>query len=150
MFVVIDEDKEIIAYHEEKRVVEKFVYNYNMTNKTNVTYKKIKKRYAKRLLKDKDDLYLIKYGSSYIQYGYYDVMEIYHRDLITELEDVKDILYKIIEVEYRNMSKKEIKHLQGSVEVIERLLHDEYDVTPSLDSLRTSKDGIERFRNEIY
>ena len=150
MYIVYDDDNKIIAFHDEKRVVKKYVENYNNTNEYKISFRKVKKSIAKKELKHKEDLYLVKYRSTYVQSRFYDSCVISETDNLEELQQTKDVLYKLLELDYNNLTNKEIKHVYGTLEIIERMILEEKSYTPDINELKQIKENIDRYRNSIY
>ena len=150
MYIVIDDDKKIVAFHDEKRVVKRYVENYNKMNDSELSYMKVKKSYAKKYLKNKGDLYLVKYRSTYIQSGFYDSMKISETDTLEELENTKDVLYRILELDYKSLSEKEVKHIRSTINILEERITDECEYIPTMSEMRHIKDNIDRYRYEVY
>ena len=150
MYVVGDDKDKVIAFHDEKRVVKRYVENYNSCNDSKLKYYKMKKSIAKKELKYKEDLYLVKYRSTYIQSGYYDYCRVAETDNLSELYETKDVLFKLLEVDFSMLDKKDIKHISGAINVINRLIEEEKKYTPNMRELKTLKDNIDIYNRNVY
>ena len=150
MYIVLNDDNKLIAFHDEKRVVKTYVENYNRNNDEKLSFRKVKRSKIKKELKNKEDLYLVKYRSTYIQSKYYDSMEISETDILDELQSTKDVLYRILELDYKNLSNKEIKHLESTIKILEERISDELEYTPCVRELNEIKENIEYYQNKFY
>ena len=73
MYAAFD-GKDLIAFHEDKEVIELYCDIIENYHGTVLTIAKIKKKKCKKI-KEFNDLYLVRYGEIYIQQGYVDYLD---------------------------------------------------------------------------
>ena len=136
MYCVYDNNKNIIAFHDDIDVVEAYVDRVNQSHDdpSELYIGKIKKKKLKHIT-DLDDLYLVRYADTYVQTGYLVYLELLSDQVIHDEQHCKDILLRILEC--YNISDKERKSLERSVEVIDRILQDSREFTPTLKQLKS-------------
>ena len=134
MYYVIENGKEIIAFHREKRVVQKYcellLQKYDDL-KLSVNKEKNKKSY-KRI--EFDDLYLVRYKETFIQRKYIDTLELYDDGYTDDFITVKDILLRTVQT--YDIGKKDLKSIRKVIMLMEDLAKDEGSYTPSLKDLK--------------
>ena len=81
---------------------------------------------------------------------FYDSMKISETDELEELESTKDVLYRILELDYKYLSEKEVKHIRSTISILEEKIIEECEYTPSVSEMRHIKDNIDRYRYEVY
>ena len=146
MYAVYDK-KKLIAYHDEKRVVKRYCNSIN-TNKRekDLYFLKI----PKTIWKEKNhnpDLYLVRYGKSYIQSGYIDYVQTDYNINLSELYLSKDILLKIAET--RNVPKAILKSFTKVLNFLEGIIKEEEEYVPTLEELQSIKNHMDEFRYHI-
>lgn len=141
MFVfAIFQGKMLIGYHNEKRVVKVYC---NSCRDTNLQCKKIAFEELKKY-NDYEDLYLIRFGKTYIQCGYDEYARDDYRTVLSELYLAKDVFLKIWETNRVNMNdKKKIRH---ALEILEEQIEIEETDVPSLMELKEIKSRMDEFR----
>lgn len=135
MFCVLDENENIIAYHENKSIVKKYVGNIYRCHSILLTIKKYKKNDS--IYTNLPDLYLVRYADTYVQAGYLLYIQLLSDQVDYDHEYVRDILLRILEI--TTLSKKEKKHLEKSVEIIDKMLANEKRYTPTIQDLKSIK-----------
>lgn len=126
-FVVVNNDK-IIAYHDEKYVVKTYVNSVLENNHlAELRIGKLEK-YKLKKIKDYQDLYLVKYGHSFIQMKYFDSCYIDKNQFYSMYKDAKDTLITLIEC---IDDGKEIKVLSKAVDVLDNKLQELEYYVPS-------------------
>lgn len=134
----IKNDKiEYVAFHDEKRVVEKYIDYCNKYNDLDLKLIKIKRKKAEKVY-NFSNLYLIKYQDTYIQNGYSEYADIC--DVIGDYQSCKDTLLAILET--YNLSKKERKAFEKVIVFIDDIISEDKKFTPSLDILKEAENDI--------
>jgi hypothetical protein len=136
MYCAYDDDKNIIAFHDSKKVVEKYIYDVYNANKVNLELGKIKKS-SEYKLEGKDELYLVRFNDTYVQSGYLIYLQITMDEYVKEEQYAKDILLRMLEMD--RLDKKQSKALGKAVEVIDEVLYEDSHYVPSLNILKRLK-----------
>lgn len=136
MFCAYDIEENIIAFHDSKKVVQKYIDTVFSIHKVELKLGKIKKTSEWKIL-DKDDLYLVRFNDTYVQSGYLLYLELAEDSLIKDEETARDILSKIIEI--GRVTDKETKKLEKAIKVIEDLLSEDRSYVPTLTQLKSMK-----------
>lgn len=140
MYCVYDNHKNVIAFHDDIDVVEAYIDRVNHTQKqsqnecSELHVGKIKKKKLKKLT-DLDDLYLVRYADTYVQSGYLVYLEMLSDQYIYDEQHCKEILLRILEC--HDIDEKERKSLERSVKVIDRILQESREFTPTLKQLKS-------------
>ena len=121
MYCAMDNNDHLIAFHDSKHVVEKYVESVKTLHDIELKVGKVKEE-SESKLDGKDDLYLVKYNSSYIQAGYLLYVQINMDGFIEDEIAARDVLYRIIEV----------NRLEG-------IIYNDTHFVPTLEQLRTMK-----------
>ena len=149
MYCVMNDDGNIIAYHEDKEVVQTYIENLLKSNdneELNLSLVKIKNKIIEKNRR-LDDLYLVRYGSTYIQTGYLIYLQIVSDDIANENIYIKDLLLRTLEV-YK-LSDKEAKTLTKAVKVIEKIIKRENCYTPTIEELNRYKMLYEEYQQKF-
>ena len=134
----IKNDKiEYVAFHDEERVVKKYIDYCNKYNDLDLKMIKIKRKKAEKVY-NFSNLYLIKYQDTYIQNGYSEYADIC--DVIGDHQSCKDTLLAILET--YNFSKKERKAFEKVILCIDDIISEDKKFTPSLDILKEAENDI--------
>ena len=136
MFCAYDIEENIIAFHDSKKVVQKYIDTIFSIHKVELKLGKIKKT-SEWKISDKDDLYLVRFNDTYVQSGYLLYLELAEDSLIKDEETARDILSKIIEI--GRVTDKETKKLEKAIKVIEDLLSEDRSYVPTLTQLKSMK-----------
>lgn len=144
MYCAYDKENNIIAIHDKKRIVKAYIDNYYESNGIILNIGKIKES-SEYKLKEKDDLYLIKYGNTYIPSGYVLYNQLSIDPILEDDEYALDVLYRILEV--NRLNKKEVKIISNAIKVMERLVKDDKSYTPSKEELDNIKNNYELYLN---
>lgn len=136
MYCAYDDENNIIAFHDNKRAVETYINNVYHHNDIALRMGKIKKE-KRYILKGKDELYLVRYGETFIQSGYLDYISYSSLQLIEDNILAMDILYRLLETE--RLSKKENKTIRKAIEIMEEITKEDSEFTPSLSQLKEMK-----------
>lgn len=142
MFCVYDTDGNIIAFHHKKRVVEKYIDRIYSLHKINLKIGKLKESSKYKLI-GKDDLYLIRYADTYIQSGYLSYVEISSDQFIEDDQQALDTLYRMLELS--RLKKKEVKTITKAIEVIEKIVKEDREYTPTIKDLKTMKHNYDAY-----
>ena len=142
MYCAYDQENNIIAFHDKKYVVEKYIDSIQSLHKINLNLGKIKKS-SKYKLVEKDELYLIRYGNTYIQTGYLIYVELFQTQFMEDDQYALDVLYRIIET--TRLNNKENKKIMKAIKVMEKIVHEDREYIPSFDQLKTMKVDYEPY-----
>ena len=142
MYCAYDQDKNIIAFHDKKHVVEKYIDSIYKLHKIQLNKGKIKKS-SKYKLAGKDDLYLIRYGDTYVQSGYLLFVQISQDQILEDEQYALDILYRLLET--TRLNEKQSKKIMKAIGVMEKLVHEDREYVPSFDQLKTMKSDYEPY-----
>lgn len=137
MYGVIDEDKNIIAYHEDEDVVELYLDSIEDDKKDNLSIVHFKKKYKNTLLTKYEDLHLVRFRNTFVQSGYLIYVKLATQDMIDDEEYARDILLRIIETQ--NLDRKQTTKLIKAIEVIDKIINNDKTYTPSYDELNRMK-----------
>ncbi len=149
LLVENNRNKSIIAFHKKKDIIIKYCKNANRDiddKNCKVFAIKIENKKAKQF-QDYEDLYLVRYGQTYIQSKYLETHQLDSDTLIDDLKYTRDILYRIIEF---NTNKKDIKTLTKAIEIVEHEIDIAKGYTPSIKELVNRFHHYEEYKNTIY
>lgn len=143
---VIHCDGKVIAFHKKEKVAKKFVKNYQKSNKNKICLiasipDKIAKSHPRF-----EELYLEKYGSTYIQSEYLYIHQLSIDDEINDLEQCRQTLVRL--VEYCNKTK-EINALWKSIYIVEDKLEELELETPELRDLEEANSRYSEYRRKL-
>lgn len=147
MFAVVKKEKRkivLIAYHNEKRVVKKYLES--IKDKDSLKILKTPNEWIEQQ-KDYEDLYLIRYGKTFVQCGYYEYIYEDYRTNLSELYLTKDVLMKLFEV--GDFDQKEKRTISKTIQIIAEAIDNEEEAIPSLEELKQIKEHVESFRYHI-
>lgn len=142
MFAVLDSKGRLIAYHDEKRVVEKYADSVRSIHHITLNVKKIKKR-SKYKLKGREDLYLVKYGKTYIQEGYVMYIELSDSKFEEDECEAKDVLLRILEL--NELSSKDTKAIARVIRLLDKMIYEKEHYTPSFNELKDLKESYDPY-----
>lgn len=139
MYAVLDRNLKMIAWHDDKEVCEKYLENLKTTYKDKDEYKdyiivKIKKKYRFKTGVEQEGLYLVRYGSTYIQKDYIECMDI---EMETFLHDEKyaiDVMYRTLELS--DLNSKDYKTIVKAIRVMESIYEEDKRYTPNISHLQ--------------
>ena len=136
MYCVYDNTGNVIAFHDEYDVVETYLDNLKSShdNLPDLHIGKIKKKKIKNV-KDLDNLYLVRYADTYVQSEYLTCIELMSHQSIYDNKQCKDVLLKILEC--YPISNKERKSIERTVDIIDRLVKEAKEYTPTLNDLKS-------------
>lgn len=135
MYCVYDTKQNIIALHDDLDVVETYMENVMKCNPNlpELQIGKIKKKKLKNIV-DLDELYLVRYSDTYVQSGYLVYLEVLSDQFIYDEQLCKDVLLRMLECS--DITDKERKSMERTVKVVDRLLQESKEFTPSLTELK--------------
>ena len=139
MYCVYDNKKNVIAFHDDYDVVETYVQRVNQSHNiydkdnSDLHIGKIKKKKIKKII-DLDDLYLVRYADTYVQSGYLVYLELLSDQHIYDEKHCKEIILKMLEC--YDITDKERKAMEKTVEVIDRFLQESKKFTPNISELQ--------------
>lgn len=136
MYCVYDNSKNMIAFHDDLDVVETYKNNINISHPElpELHIGKIKKKKLKKII-DKDNLYLVRYSDTYVQSGYLMYLELLSDQHIYDNKLCKDVLLRILEC--KDITGKERKSIERTVEVVDRILQESKEFTPTISELQS-------------
>lgn len=136
MFCVYDDKKNIIALHDECEVVESYLDSLQKSHPNEdlsyLSIGKIKKKKLKKVI-DLDSLYLVRFADTYVQSKYLEYIELSSHQCLYDERQCKDVLLRILE--FNSLSDKERKTLEKAVEIVDGILKESKEFTPSLSEL---------------
>ena len=141
-FCYDDDEERIIALHDNKEVVEKYCELLKEYHNVNLSIGKIKKK-AENRIKNLDDLYLVRYGDTYVQSGYLLYLQMSSAQLIEDISKTKDVLLRILELD--DLSKKEIKSMERTVMCLTRIYDEQAKYTPTVKELSEIKNDFDPY-----
>lgn len=135
MYCVYDTNNNVIAFHDDINVVETYRENAMRSNPElpDLHIGKLKKKKMKKIY-DHDDLYLVRYSDTYVQSGYLMYLELISDQFIYDEQQCKDMLLRILEC--RDITDKERKTIERAVKIVDRVLQESKEFTPSLCELK--------------
>ena len=136
MYVVLYK-KKVIAFHDEKRVVKCYTDRVKSRYDERLVVCKVKKKDEKNI-NQLYDLYLVRYGDTYIQSGYMEYLQLADPQLEYDHQYAKDVLMKVLEIE--DLNKKEKRAIKDSVTILEGLIDIDRKYTPTLEELQRLQD----------
>ena len=134
---IVHESEKIIAFHEDKCVVEMYTEAIYKYHKIKLDIRKLTKREKKSSIKNLYDLYLVRYGETYVQSGYLFYLQLSSDQYIEDEKYARDILYRLLES--RNLKEKERRKIEKAVDVLEEKIYDDESYTPTLSELKRMK-----------
>jgi hypothetical protein len=144
MYYGVFQDEELIALHDDKRVVFDF-YSHSCTSGTH-NYK-IAKIKDKHLPDDYDDLVLVRYRGSYVPLYLYSTVERCYEDSVYEYKEAQETLFKLLEVRGDEMTPHDIKHIKKTIKLLGDFTSEYTDY--DLDSMREEKELYQRYRHRV-
>ena len=147
MFCVIDDNNHVVAFHEDEEVVKTYVEMIKRSKDKTYHIATIKDKKIKKI-KDFEDLYLVRYGETYIQTEYLTYVELATNSQIdSDNKLCKEILFRILETQ--NLDKDDKKTIMKCIKVIDNIIEENETYTPSLSELRTLKDDFESYMHNM-
>lgn len=145
MFCLIDERQMPVAFHEEERVIKYYRKAYYFDNNIKLRLIRMKKKVAKKYDEFKD-LYLVRYGRTFIQSKYLYVRQLDLDPLIEDLQISHDVIIRLIEVS----NEKDGKQLSKTLNIIDKNIDKlERGITP-LDELKERDMFYEQYQDKTY
>lgn len=142
MFLSVDSTGKIIAMHDDKEVVEEYnnlIYHYH---KIHLNIIKAKKKSLKNK-KFFDDLYLVRYGQTYVQAGYLTYIQLASDQIHDDMRFAKDILLRVLEI--NKLSNKDSKSISKAISIMDDLIYEDEQYTPSITELRNLKNDYDPY-----
>lgn len=139
IYVLLDRFKRPIAYHNKKKVIFKY---YDSINRTDVYIGKTDKK-----PNDYEELYLVKYGSSYVPNNLLSTLEIMNDDEYTIYQDIINIIDS--EIEFGDISKDDIKYLSKTAKYFRNKIKEIKNKPVSEQLVSEYKNMLESFRNRF-
>lgn len=143
---VIHCDGKVIAFHKKEKVAKKFIKNYRKSNTNKICLiANIPDKYAKAHPRF-EELYLEKYGSTYIQAEYLYIHQLSMDDEINDLERCRETLVRLVECCDKN---KEVNALWKSIYIVENRLQELETETPELRDLEEADSRYSEYRRKF-
>jgi len=139
IYVLLDRFKRPIAYHNKKKVIFKY---YDSINRSDVYIGKTDKK-----PNDYEELYLVKYGSSYIPNNLLSTLEIMKDDEYTIYQDIINIIDS--EIEFGDISKDDIKYLSKTAKYFRNKIKEIKNKPVSEQLVSEYKNMLESFKNRF-
>lgn len=139
IYVLLDRFKRPIAYHNKKKVIFKY---YDSINRSDVYIGKADKK-----PNDYEELYLVKYGSSYIPNNLLSTLEIMKDDEYTIYQDIINIIDS--EIEFGDISKDDIKYLSKTAKYFRNKIKEIKNKPVSEQLVSEYKNMLESFKNRF-
>lgn len=148
-YYIINKKNNVVAFHEDETVIERFMNNLESRDKSGLTvvHGKLKKKELPQL----SDMYLIPYRKTYIQERYIDTMNILEdggrlEDLVFTKEMLSTIYNELIE----SGDKTKAKKINSAINVLYDLISDIEFCTPDSSSLENAKLQFESFASNQF
>ena len=133
---ICHENGKVIAFHEDEKVVDIYIETIYKYHKLKLGKKKIRKKKFKNLYIN-DDLYLVRYGETFVQSGYTLYLQLQSEQYIEDEKYARDILYRLLET--RNVKGKKLKKIKSAISVLEDFIYDDESYIPTLKELENMK-----------
>lgn len=146
MFGLMDSNERVIAFHRERRVIEKFQELYYNSNDEWLQMFHIKKKAIKKY-KDYEDLYLVRYGDIYVQSKYLYVMQLDVEPLLDDLYCAHDVMIRMIE--FMDDDKK-CKQIIKALNLIDEEIEKYKNTIPKVSELENRDSFYSVYRNGGY
>ena len=137
---------DLIAFHEEKNVIKKYINDYQDSNKETLIPFHIKKKKVKKYSHLYEDLYLIRYNGSYIQSKYMILKQIDVEPFLDDIQYAKDIIVRTIEF---SNNKKDRITLWEAYNILNEEMEKVKRSTPTLDELKRRYVDIEMYQHAV-
>lgn len=145
MYIVVNNDYEIVAHHEEYDVCRRYRDNVYKTSQEMLEIINTKKK----KISVPDDLYLERFLDTYVPKRYILYLELSGSiELYEDHLHAKDTIFRILE--HEKLGKKQKKGLIKGLEVLLELLDDEMNYTPSPDECKRLEEHYSEFLHYNY
>lgn len=132
VFGLVDENNIPVAFHRERRVIERYMEGYEKTNDVILKPIHIKRKKIKKCV-NYEDLYLIRYGETYIQSKYLYIRQLDVEPLLDNLVCAHDVIIRIIEF---NNNKSDCHKLSKALDIIDSEIERVKEEIPSIRELK--------------
>lgn len=139
VYTVVNDAGDILAWHEDVNVVENYISKVYKTSKVSLNVNKERVDVVNKL----DDLYLARYGNTYIQIGYICYLSNLTENVIEDNRYARDIILR--ELERCDLTKKEKKTLSKAADILDRLVYEDSSYTPCLTELQRIKEEYDPY-----
>lgn len=136
MYGIVNHELQIIAVHDDKEIVKKFIEQEQLDN----NLVKIKKKNISKY----DDLYLMKCGDKFIPYYLFETYKNMSMEYTYDLENCKNVLYNILE---DNKSKKDIKAISRVISILDNEISECSNV--DINILKEFKDINDEYKRKV-
>ena len=142
-------DGKIIAFHEDEDVVDMYIETIYKYHDIKLDKSKIRKKKLKNYQLD-DDLYLVRYGETFVQSGYTIYLQLQSEQYIEDEKYARDVLYRILET--RSVKGKKLKKIKSAIEILEDFIYEDESFIPELKELKRMKMDYDPyfFNNGIF
>lgn len=152
IFAVKNKDGNLVAYHVDRKVVEEFFDNSRSSGSDDCyEIKKYKINDSDSFNKKYGDYYLVPYNMTWVQQGFITYLELRDSNTLRDIIFARDVLSNMISkhiIECK--SDKQSKHIQKTLNMIDKVIADFSFHTESISSLNSMKDYYEPFKNSDY
>lgn len=135
MFICHDNGK-LIAFHEDEEVVDIYIETIYKYHDVRLSKKKIRKKKLKSIDLN-DDLYLVRYGETFVQSGYTTYLQIQSDQYIEDEKYARDILYRLLET--RSVKGKKLRRIKSAIKILEDFIYEDESYIPDLKELKRMK-----------
>lgn len=140
--------RDMVAFHEDKDIVEIYVDNLEKDSGSNLEVCKCK--IDQDDLSKYRDLYLVPYKKTYVQEGYISFLDIVNdRHAVDDLKFTREILQSLVERDLVDSSKKK-KKVMSVVNIINDLIDDDGHYTPSIETLKGYEMNFNSYNAATY
>lgn len=137
IYAIIDKFRRPIAYHNKKKIIFKY---YDSINRDDVYIAKCNK-----IPNDYDELYLVKYGSSYVPNKILDTLEIMKDDEYSIYIDIVNVIDS--EIEFGDISKDDVKYLNKTAKYFKNKIKEIKNKPVSEQQVNEYKNMLDSFKD---
>lgn len=150
MYVAINDYNHIVAWHERRKVVERYIANYYACNGTKLSLRHMKRKKDKsRIERFYPGLYLTPYNKTFVQLDYIDSIDCLDDGFIDDELFATEMIYRVLEIRWDELSKKDKRVLVKAINIMHRDCDENLKYTPTIQDLESMKINIDRFRENL-
>ena len=143
-YIIYNENNKVVAYTDDKEILETYLFNINKCTGKQYSFKKVKYKRIKDN-EDYDDLYLVRFNDTYIPSKFYKYMELEDSN---EGRRVVDYLMKNLEI--RELSEKKRKLVEKMILLVEKWHTEDKEYTPDNEELEKLEDHYQPYLEKWY